>query len=60
MFYIQLIVKQLCEIRNDKSLIDTAKLNEDNSIKHFHRADEKYSLFCRTHKIVILEQIENK
>ena len=32
-------------------LIETAKLNKDYSIKHFHGTDKKYSLICRKHKI---------
>ena len=40
---------------NDKPLIETAKLNKNYSIKHFHKAEKKYSLICRNHKMVILK-----
>ena len=33
--------------QNNKTLIETAKLNKDYSIKHIHGADKKYSLICR-------------
>ena len=45
---------------NDKSLIETAKLNKDYSTKHFHRVDKKYSLICAKHKIVIPKPLEKK
>ena len=44
--------------QNDKSLIETAELNKDYSIKYFHVADKKYSLICRNHKIVIAKLLE--
>ena len=46
--------------QNDKPLIETAKLNRDYSIKHFHGADKKYSLICRKHKIVIPKLLEKQ
>ena len=46
--------------QNDKPLIETAKLNKDYSIKHFHGADKKYSLICRKHKIVIPKLLEKQ
>ena len=36
--------------RNNDSLIETAKSNKYCSIKHFHRANEKYSFICIKHK----------
>ena len=33
-------------LQNDKFLIETAKLNKENSINHIHGADEKYFLIC--------------
>ena len=39
--------------QNDKNLIETAKLNKDDSINYFHGADKIYSRICRKHKIVI-------
>ena len=44
--------------QNDKPLIETAKLNKDCSIKHFHGAVMKYYLICRKHKIVIPKLLE--
>ena len=32
--------------QNDKPLIESAKLNKDNSIKHFHGKDKKNFLIC--------------
>ena len=46
--------------QDDKPLIETAKLNKDYSIKHFHGADKKYSFICRKHKIVIPKLLEKK
>ena len=37
--------------QNDKNLIETAKLNKDYSIKHFHEADKKYSLILEIIKL---------
>ena len=46
--------------QSKKSLIESAKSNKDYSIKHFHRADEKYSLIYRKQKIVNLRLLENQ
>ena len=45
---------------NNKSLIETAKSNNEYSIKHFHMVDKKYSLICRKHKIVIPKVLEKQ
>ena len=37
----------------DESLIEAAESNKDYSIKNLHRTDQKFSLICRKHKIVI-------
>ena len=39
--------------QNNKSLIETAKLNKDFSFRHFYEADNLHYLICRKHKIVI-------
>ena len=46
--------------QNDKSLIDTAKLDKDYSIEHFSWEDEKYSLICRRLKIVIMKLLKKQ
>ena len=40
--------------------METAKLNKDYTIKHFHGADKKYSHVCRKHKIVIHKLLEKQ
>ena len=44
--------------QNDKSPIETVKLNKDYSIKYFHGADKKHFLICRNYKIMIPELLE--
>ena len=44
--------------QQDKTLIETAKLDKKYSIKHFHGADKKYSLICRNNKIVIPKDLQ--
>ena len=61
MFYIQLITKLFVQYQqNNKPLIETAKLYKDYSIKPFHGVDEKYSLICREHQIVIPKLLEKQ
>ena len=56
-FYYKIIIQRQ---QNNKSLIEAAKLNKDYLIKHFYRADKKYSLICRKHKIVIPKLVEKQ
>ena len=46
--------------QKDKPLIETAKLKNDYSIKHFSWADKKYSLIYKKHKIVIPKLLEKQ
>ena len=46
--------------QNNKPLIETAKLNINCSMKHFHGADKKYSLIYRKHEIVIPRLLKNQ
>ena len=42
-----LIYKTIMQYKqNKKLLIETAKLNKDYSMKHFHGVDKKHSLIC--------------
>ena len=46
--------------QQDASLIKIAKEHKDNSIKHCHRADKKYSLIWGKNGIVIPKQLERR
>ena len=51
MFHIHLIIYLLCNMN---------KFKKDYSMKHFHGIDEKYSLICGKHKMVIPKLVEKQ
>ena len=44
--------------QNNTSLIENAKIKKNFSMKHFYRANNKYSFIRRKHKIVMSKLLE--